>query len=489
MHTNIAFTEDQITGLFGELAAEDEEIVRFKKGFFKSSTYTKIHNERPLRILVAHKGVGKSALFRMSYEENIGNNVLALWIRPNDIADLCQVSEDENPLSLIEKWKAGLNTRIVELVMQQFQVDADSDLANNVIKNGIKLIDRITEIVKGLEDKIDIEKSKQLVVKKYISSNKVVIYIDDLDRAWEGTTNNIKRIAALLNAVRDLTHEASCLHFRISLRSDVYFLVRTADESTDKIEGNVIWLNWTEHELLVFLAKRVQSYLGNKLSENVLLRKPQFEIVKELYPIMESHFMGEGKWNNKPIHYILLSLTRRRPRDLINLCTQAAREANDNYHSKISTDDWEAIFSRYSQNRLQDTINEHRYELPEIRRLLLGMKPSHDQRKLSGSHKYTEDQLLKKISGIMQAGVFAFSNGQVATEKELLTFMYKINFLVARKDLSEGYIDRKYFEDNNYLSTEHVEFGYEWEVHPAFRWALYPESRNVFGSIDLPELM
>jgi len=415
--------------------------------------------------------------------------VLALWIRPNDIADLCQVSEDENPLSLIEKWKAGLNTRIVELVMQQFQVDADSDLANNVIKNGIKLIDRITEIVKGLEDKIDIEKSKQLVVKKYISSNKVVIYIDDLDRAWEGTTNNIKRIAALLNAVRDLTHEASCLHFRISLRSDVYFLVRTADESTDKIEGNVIWLNWTEHELLVFLAKRVQSYLGNKLSENVLLRKPQFEIVKELYPIMESHFMGEGKWNNKPIHYILLSLTRRRPRDLINLCTQAAREANDNYHSKISTDDWEAIFSRYSQNRLQDTINEHRYELPEIRRLLLGMKPSHDQRKLSGSHKYTEDQLLKKISGIMQAGVFAFSNGQVATEKELLTFMYKINFLVARKDLSEGYIDRKYFEDNNYLSTEHVEFGYEWEVHPAFRWALYPESRNVFGSIDLPELM
>ena len=126
----------------------------------------------------------------------------------------------------------------------------------------------------------------------------MVIYIDDLDRAWEGTTNNIKRIAALLNAVRDLTNAYPCLHFRISLRSDVYFLVRTADESTDKIEGNVIWLSWTEHELLVFLAKRVQSYLGNKLSENALIKKPQFEIAKELYPIMESHFMGEGKWNN-----------------------------------------------------------------------------------------------------------------------------------------------------------------------------------------------
>lgn len=41
MPTNITFTEDQITGLFGELAAEDEEIVRFKSSFFKSSTYAK----------------------------------------------------------------------------------------------------------------------------------------------------------------------------------------------------------------------------------------------------------------------------------------------------------------------------------------------------------------------------------------------------------------------------------------------------------------
>lgn len=117
------------------------------------------------------------------------------------------------------------------------------------------------------------------------------------------------------------------------------------------------------------------------------------------------------------------------------------------------------------------------------------MKPNHEQRKLSGSQKYTEDQLIRKISGIMQNGEFVFSNGLVATAKELLTFMYKINFLVARKDLADGYIDRKYFEDNNYLSTEHIEFGYDWEVHPAFRWALYPEARDLFSGIDIPNLL
>ena len=57
MSNKITFSEDQITGLFGELAAEDEEIVRFKNSFFKGTTYDKIHNDRPLRILVAHKGV------------------------------------------------------------------------------------------------------------------------------------------------------------------------------------------------------------------------------------------------------------------------------------------------------------------------------------------------------------------------------------------------------------------------------------------------
>lgn len=489
MNRVITFSEDQISGLFGELAAEDEDIHQFKQSFFKSSTYTRIHNDRPLRILVAHKGVGKSALLRMSCEENKDQKTLVLWIRPNDIDDLCNVEENENSLSLIEKWKSGLNKRIAELVMREFQTSFDNEYINSIINKGMKLIDVITSIVKDIGEKIDIENSKKAVVDKYLKNHKIVIYIDDLDRAWEGTAGNIRRIAALLNAVRDLTNESPCLHFRISLRSDVYFLVRTADESTDKIEGNVIWLTWTEHELLVFLAKRVQNYLGNKVSATTLIKQPQFEIVKNLYPIMESHFMGDGKWNNRPIHYIILSLTRRRPRDLVNLCTQAAREASDRGHKKIDTDDWESVFERYSQNRLQDTINEHRYELPEIERLLLGMRPSHTQKKLSGSYKFTEEQLLRKISGIAQNHKFLFANGRTASEKELLTFMYKINFLVGRKDASDGYIDRKYFEDNKYLSTEYTEFGYDWEVHPAFRWALHPEARDVFVDIDLPSLV
>jgi len=250
-----------------------------------------------------------------------------------------------------------------------------------------------------------------------------------------------------------------------------------------------LWLTWTEHQLLVLLAKRVQSYFDITLSEKELLKKPQFEIAKYLHSIMEEYFMGDGKWNHKPIHYIILSLIRRRPRDLINLCTLAARSANQSSHSKIDTSDWEGVFDQYSLSRLQDTINEHRYELPDIERLLLGMKPSRTSKKMSGSFVYDEEKLLAKVSGIMQNGKFLFSNGQEAKAKDLIAFMYKINFLVGRKDESDGYVDRKYFEENRYLSTSYADFGYKWEVHPAFRWALYPESRDIFSEIDPPSFM
>lgn len=486
---SITFSEDQISELFGELAAEDEKLGRFRESFFKSDTYEQIHNERPLRILVAHKGVGKSALFRMSYLENVGKNNLALWIRPNDIADLCKVEENENALQLIEKWKKGLYYKIIDLVFREFKLPVQSEKTQEYFSKGIQLVDTISSVVREINEKIDVDATKKAIAKKYLLNNIITIYIDDLDRAWQGTKENINRIAALLNAVRDLTNESESLHFRISLRSDVYFLVRTADESTDKIEGNVIWLSWTEHELLAFLAKRVQSYLGYRLPERNLLSKPQFEIAKLLYPIMESHFMGAGKWDNKPIQYILLSLTRRRPRDLVNLCIQAAREAKNNKHTKIATEDWEAVFDMYSQNRLQDTINEHRYELPDIERLLLGMKPSHGNKKAGNSYRYTEDEIIKKVSGIIQSGNFYFSNGKKATPKELVSFLYKINFIVGRKESSDGYISRKYFEDNRYLSTDYIDFGYNWEVHAAFRWALYPESKDIFSNLDLPKLI
>ena len=201
---------------------------------------------------------------------------------------------------------------------------------------------------------------------------------------------------------------------------------------------------------------------------------------------MTPRFMGKGKWENAPIHRVLMSLIRKRPRDLVKLCTSAARHAHLSQRDIIITDDFQSVFEDYSQARVQDTINEHRTELPDIERLLMNMKPTKRLPTSIDAFSFTTDKLLLKVQRIMEQGKFRFSNGKEATAREIAAFMYKINFLTARKELPGEYVDRKYFEENRYLSSTLADFGYDWEIHPAYRWALQPDNvANLYNDIKL----
>ncbi|MDP0897013.1 hypothetical protein, partial [Klebsiella pneumoniae] len=72
----------------------------------------------------------------------------------------------------------------------------------------------------------------------------------------------------------------------------------------------------------------------------------------------------------------LMSFIRKRPRDLVKLLTLAASQAQDDESPIINTKHLQAILDEYSQGRLKDTINEFVSELPDVERLIMGMKPS-----------------------------------------------------------------------------------------------------------------
>ena len=479
------FTEEEIRKLFGSEAAEDESIDRLKEYYFKSSVYELVHTDLPLRILVGHKGIGKSATFKVSYEENRIKNKVVVWIRPDDIMEIC--NGNATFLQMIRDWKAGLSSIIYQKVIESVGLDYEGNTGTALTVAG-KIVNRVTEIFnKVISDKVDTQIVKKDVIQAYLRNHKIYVYIDDLDRGWTGTQDSIRRISALLNAARDITNDNEGLCIKISLRSDVYFLVRTSDESTDKIEGSVIWYSWTQHQILCMLAKRILSFQNKNVSERALEKQPQFKVAEYYNVVFEDRFYGRGKWSDVPIHKVLASMIRRRPRDLVKLCILAARSAREKGHEIIMTDDWMDNFDYYSQERLQDTINEYRSELPEIERLLLGMKPSNRERHTSEEFLYTTDELFKKLEVIQGQKPFFFTKETQATTQELAAFLYKINFLVARKRVEDSsIIDRKYFEENKYLSNKFIDFGYKWEVHPAFRWALYPDAGNeVYNSLAI----
>ncbi|ODA67593.1 hypothetical protein A7A08_01627 [Methyloligella halotolerans] len=477
------FDDVTIEQLFGAEDAENETPERFKAYFFYNKAYESVIAPLPIRILVGHKGVGKSALLRHAYLADQEQGRLAVWIQPNDLVPRISGVQSKEFNELIEEWKLGLVEAVADTILKDH---LDSHLTtedSGVLKKGARVIVDVIQSHLGKIAKEQLSTAKTNIVERFIQNGNVHVYVDDIDRGWAASKDNIQSISALLNAIRDLAGSQSRMSFRIGLRTDVYFLVRTSDESTDKIERHVIWLDWTNHEILAVMAKRIVTYFGENTSQKDILAMTQKDISQEILSrVIVPRFEGEGHWSRRSIHNVLLSLIRKRPRDLVKLMHAAARNAYKSGNKIISSSNLEQAFVGYSNDRLQDIVNEFRSELPNIEALLLNMRATKKQRRTAESFLFTTDQLTTKLKEVIGHTTLIFSGGRRVSAQSLIQFMYKIDFITARRESPDGRIDRQYFDQSRFLANEFVDFGYDWEIHPAYRWALSPQ--NIQEVID-----
>jgi hypothetical protein len=468
----IDFSDSSTKLLFGHEAAESEDDSRLMQYFFKHRVYESVRANNDVVLLVGFKGIGKSAVLKYSRIEDERNGVLNVWIQPDDFPALGDSSAPY--LNRVKIWKEGLLSLVGEKALQRFssnavgkEYGATTTTLLKALQSGIKAC---------LKNPASLDDATRKIGEAFASNQIVNVYIDDLDRGWKSSAADISNVAALFEATRDLSKQSqNKIRFFISVRTDVYYLVRTGDHSTDKVDGSVVWYSWTNNEILGLLAKRIQTFLGKTLDDQKVISLRQKEIAKYFSDVMDLNFSGRGKWENAPISNVLTSTIRKRPRDLVKLCTLAAKSAHKRNAGKILTVDWQENFEKYSLDRLQDTANEFRSELPDAERLLLGMRPTTAEKRAKKEFYFTTERLLKKIASIEEQGKFKSAMGKELDKKELAQFLYKIDFIHARKELDDGRIDRKYFEDNRFLAKTIVDFGYDWEVHMAFRWALQPD--------------
>jgi hypothetical protein len=470
---NITFTDEQIDGLFGAEDAENESPERLKEYFIKNGAYESLRSDLPIRILVGLKGVGKSALIKMSHIEDDESGCLAIMVKPNDVKNVWNEKES-NLNELIEIWKTGLIQIIVSKALEG--INLSSKYKDNVIIKSLHgVINAVTSAINSSDASESINKN---ITDKFLNNKKIRIYMDDLDRGWEGKPSDIRNLSAMLNAIRDLCGDQRNIQFRIALRTDVYRLLRTSDESTDKFERHVIPLNWTNHEILVIMAKRVSTYLGVDFRDDRVGSETQLSISRHLYPIVTERFQHVGKWENAPIHRVLLSLTRRRPRDLIKIFYAGAKEARKQKSDKINTTHLRNIFQNYSNERLQDIINEFQFEFYGLRELLYGMKPARRERDFASVFQFERSVLSKKITNLISSNAFRMSGKPYFSSIDIIEFLYKIDFITARREDSSGSIVRLHFDDSPHIISSAGDFGFHWEVHPAYRWALTPGDPN-----------
>jgi hypothetical protein len=455
--------------ILGSEAADDESIERLQQYFLETKAWRDLKGDSELsrfRILVGGKGTGKSALLRMSEAHEQANDRLAIRIRPSSL-DIESVAIGEH----------GVLTKEVRRKLDEnIQLQAEAELFGALqesrpsISKGIRLAEALAQAVSRIRESVDLDSSKAAIVDHFVQSRQMVMLVDDLDR-WGTPDEAVRRTSALIDAIREILRANPEFRCRIALRADLWDRLRSFDSNSDHYEANVSRVSWTSHEIYVLLVKRVCSFQGQKVDYESLLKNRQQNLTTYLASIIEPRFDGQGKWKNKPMHNVLISNIRRRPRDLIKLLRLAGENASERGSSVIQTRDLEVAFPEFSQGRIQDIVSEYGSELHGLEALLYAMKPSKRERRTSDSYLLPTDEMYRRLDSALQQAPATFEDGTPATARALLPFLYKIDFLQARRDVGDE-VERVDYEMNPKITPETLDLGYMWEIHLAFRWAL-----------------
>src|SRR5690606_829523 len=130
-----------------------------------------------------HKGIGKSALFKVSFLEDLDESILPIWIKPDDVVDIA--NEVDGFLRTVRAWKIGLYKIVVKKVLSHFNVKFKEEVEFEAIGEDLQ-----GYIVKALTSNIEIDilnEKKVQFYNKFIQNIRINVYVDDLDRGWSGS--------------------------------------------------------------------------------------------------------------------------------------------------------------------------------------------------------------------------------------------------------------------------------------------------------------
>ena len=394
----------------GEYVAEDEKL-NISDYFIDTAAYQDALRGSNYILLVGRKGTGKTAnLYKLQdYFSNPYLNTLVCTIKPADydlegVFELFQISIRKSETSFLVEtlWKYLIYTELAQVVYNLliskpnlFRDELSKRFVEYVKQNDDRILqdfvvrmattieevckldwnDNVAEqhvkISETLHDKFltELETILITVLNQY---DKVVILVDNLDKAWSEQTNLEQMsefLRGLLNvgsripdsfksrASKNPTSKKSPVELSliVFLRSDVFSYILPQARERDKLRFHAI--KWTDHLLLQ-------------------------RIIEErfLYSIDGNESMSTGEvWNKYFVDNIDGIETKEfiakqiipRPRDMIYFTRQAITHAINRKHIKVELDDIQQARSDYSEYLYYALITECKELIPQIEELLL----------------------------------------------------------------------------------------------------------------------
>ena len=443
-------------GLFGNEAAEDEPEHIFSSYVLRRPEAARFVNAgNRFCVTRAYKGEGKSALLRLTR--------LAVQSHPDHSLVVARTSGEIAPAlttsdwpSWTRAWKARIFTHIAREIGGQIGFawrDDDMSLVEEAEEHGFRrkgLVNSILDRVKVTTPEIagtkvpSIErrrsggmtpsKTQHAVARWSKGRAPLWVVVDDVDQNFQNTELQKRRVASFFVACRELINKVPELRIRAAVRPNVWTTLKMEYEALSHVEQYMQDLSWSEDQMRQLLARRIEGYLK---------RVGRFDQIRNKLPtaseyrdmmLIDLAFEARMSWGGvtRPAHVVLNTLSKHRPRWIVELSQIAASHAVRSGHSRIGLDDVLPDYGDFGRRRIQDLIAEFRSQCPEVEEVISAFAREKEQ--------LTTDELLEIITNKILARLTPRIVGVVGEPRpvDIAAFLFEVGFIFGRRDYHGG---------------------------------------------------
>lgn len=469
---------------FGNEAGDDVPPSEVGEFFFEQPEFEIFLEEKQkLLMATAKKGVGKSVLIQWieaKISEVHGENVIIINCKGSDLvrSNFKIKNEPSLPNEFIQDWKVRICAMVNRRIGQEISLAITDDEITLVESSEIEgyksrnlvsmLADRFTRLIPSIKpDKI--QASNDIELLKRVQHKHVWFLVDDLDATYQRTNKENVELSTFFSACRYLATHVKGINFRITMRTDVWPLIRRFDESLDKFEQYVKDITWGEDEFRSLLAKRIGCQLKKESPKDLDNQSYSERNAREEEDLISKVLEREMIWGSmsRPVYQVIYTLSYHRPRWAIQLCKLAQSDALSRNQAMISKVNIDAVWGEYGKKRINDLIIEHKHQCKEVEELINSFR--------GAQRRMRRDELISWINSRVSSHMSPVIEERIARSPlEIAHFLFRIGFIVARTESGDATYEHYYFADMpDFLSGRtNNDFNSLWEIHPCYREAL-----------------
>lgn len=501
--------KDILRLLGDEVAQNDKNFLRY--AIERKDLLDEVSNpEEKLIIINAPRGSGKSGLLLSLGDRLKGStndNTIVLPIFFHDLAFPENISSESQ---FINYWKNTILSEIVFAIGERktfFARDDDIALAEAMEAIGEKEKNVVSSVLDRLKFKgSPIEKTRSdpklhlPMLNRLINRSKFTFWVllDEMDDHYKDNDEVNFRLIGLLQACQAINRMTERVIIRLTIRPHILTILKGKFDVVQKFHQRTIAVTWSPDEFVRLLAKRVETYTGQK--DNFALelfpgklsnrKKKELErnkleaVIDQFFEDFDLSFKKEKGSNYRALHTASLG----KPRWLVGLCFEALKKAPGDRADRLA---FQKAMYDYGHERINFLAGEHYEHFPKLKAVTNALAALHraDLGSTDELRVLLMDEVVKKGVDSPDAEFDKDVKESIYSDHALSIAqkLFQIEFIRARQDAGGRKRNHRFFswrERPELLSSWHRHPRMSWQIHPTFLRGLNVIDSGLYKTAD-----